>query len=100
MRYDGSESIKNMDDILLFGRTLEELKKKLKVFLGYYEEKNLKLKPSKMVISKEVEFAGTAIRAEKLQDEDVVNILPREKRIQAFMELKKPEKKKCKYGVA
>ena len=25
MRYDGSESIKNMDDVLLFGRTLEEL---------------------------------------------------------------------------
>ena len=47
-----------------------------------------------MVISEEVEFAGTAIRAEKIQEEDVVNILPREKRIQAFMELKKPETKK------
>ena len=32
MRYDGSESIKNMDDILLFGRSLEELKKKWKYF--------------------------------------------------------------------
>ena len=94
MRYDGSESIKNMDDVLLYGRTLEELKKKLEVFLGYCEEKNLKLKPSKMVISAEVEFAGTAIRAEKIQDDDVVNILPSEKRIQAFMELKKPETKK------
>ena len=94
MRYDGSESIKNMDDVLLYGRTLEELKKKLEVFLGYCEEKNLKLKPSKMVISEEVEFAGTAVRAEKIQDDDVVNILPREKRIQAFMELKKPETKK------
>ena len=94
MRYDGSESIKNMDDVLLFGRTLEELKKKLEVFLRYCEDKNLKLKPSKMVISEEVEFAGTAIRAEKIQDDDVVNILPREKRIQAFMELKKPETKK------
>ena len=47
-----------------------------------------------MVISEEVEFAGTEIRAEKKQDEDVVNILTREKRIQAFMELKKPETKK------
>ena len=62
--------------------------------MGYCEEKNLKLKPSKMVISEEVEFAGTAIRAEKVQDEDVVNILPRDKRIQAFVELKKPETKK------
>ena len=51
MRYDGSEAIKNMDDILMHGRTLEELKKKLKVFLKYCEEKNLKLKPSKMVES-------------------------------------------------
>ena len=38
MRYDGSESIKNKDDILLYGRTLEELKKKIEVFLGYCEE--------------------------------------------------------------
>ena len=81
MRYDGSEAIKNMDDVLMHSRTLEELKKKLEVFLKYCEEKNLKLKPSKIVISEEVEFAGTAIRAEKIQDDDVVNILPREKRI-------------------
>ena len=44
-----------------------------------------------MVISEEVKFAGTAIRAEKIHDNDVVHILPREKRVQAFMELKKPE---------
>ena len=94
MRYDGSESIKNMDDISLFGRTLEELKKKLEVFLGYCEEKNLKVKPSKMVISEEVEFEGTAFRAETIQEDDVVNILPRDKRIKAFMELKKSETKK------
>ena len=68
MRYDGSEAIKNMDDILLHGQTLEELEKKLKAFMKYCEEKNLKLKPSKMVISEEVEFAGTAIRAEKKND--------------------------------
>ena len=47
MRYDGSEAIKNMDDVMMHGRTLEELEKKLKVFLKYCEEKNLKLKPSK-----------------------------------------------------
>ena len=45
LRYDGSEFIKNMDDILLYGRSLEELKKKLEVFIGYYDKKNLKLKP-------------------------------------------------------
>ena len=47
-----------------------------------------------MVISEEVEFAGTAIRVETIQEDDVVNILPRDKRIKAFMELKKPETKK------
>ena len=94
MRYDGSEAIKNMDDTLLHGQTLEELEEKLKVFMKYCETKNLKLKPSKIVISEEVEFAGTAIRAEKKHDNDVVHILPMEKRVQAFMELKKPKTKK------
>ena len=37
MRYDGSETIKNMDDVLMHGRTMEELKKKLEVFLKYCE---------------------------------------------------------------
>ena len=64
MRYDESVSIKNMDDILLYGRSLEELQKKLEVFIGYCDKKNLKLKPLKMVIGEEVEFAGTMIRAE------------------------------------
>merc|ERR1712044_143537 len=94
MRYDGSEAIKNMDDIMMHGQTLEELKKKLIVFLKYCEEKNLKLKPSKMVISEEVEFAGSAIRAEKKNETDVVHIVPREKKIQTFFELKKPTTKK------
>ena len=44
-RYDRSEAIKNMDDILLHGQTLEELEEKLKVFMKYCENKNLKLKP-------------------------------------------------------
>ena len=79
MRYDGSESIKNMDDVLLFGRTLEKLHQKIEVFVKYCEEKNLKLKPSKMVISEEVEFAGTVVKAETVQNEDVVSILPRDK---------------------
>ena len=47
-----------------------------------------------MVISEEVEFAGTAIRAETVENEDVVSILPRDKRVKAFMDLKKPETKK------
>ena len=55
MRYDGSEAIKNVDDILLYRRTIEGLKMKIEVFLGFCEEKNLKLKPSKMKIGEEVQ---------------------------------------------
>jgi len=91
---DGRESIKNMDDVLLFGRTLEELQQKIEVFMKYCEEKNLKLKPSKMVISEEVEFAGTVVKADTVQNEDVVSILPRDKRVQAFQDLKKQVTKK------
>ena len=54
----------------------------------------LKLKPSKMTIGDEVKFAGTTIRAETVENEDVVGILPQDKRIKAFFELKKPETKK------
>ena len=73
---------------------MEELKKKIEVFLGFCEEKNLKLKPSKMTIGEEVEFTETTIRAETQENEDVVSILPQDKRIKAFFELKKPETKK------
>ena len=41
-----------------------------------------------------MEFAGTAVRAETVKNEDVVSILPRDKRVKAFMDLKKPETKK------
>ena len=47
-----------------------------------------------MTIGEEVEFAGTTIRAETVENQDVVSILPRDKRIKAFFELKKPETKK------
>ena len=82
----------------MYGGTLEELKKKIEVFVGYCEKKNFKLKPSKMVISEEVEFAGTAIRAETVENEDVVSILPRDKRVKAFMDLKKTRDKEGNPG--
>ena len=43
-----------------------------------------------MTIVEEVEFTGTTIRAETIQNEDVVSILPRDKRVKAFFEVKKP----------
>ena len=98
MKYDGSQAIKNMDDVLLYGRTLEELKTKLETFWGFCKEKNLKLKPSKMNIGEEVEFAGTAIRADTVENEEVVSILPKDKRIKAIFDLQKARNKEGNTG--
>ena len=51
-----------------------------------------------MVIREEFEFAGTVIRAETVQNEDVVSILPRDKRVKAFMDLKKTRDEKGDTG--
>ena len=64
MRRDSSGALKNMDDILLHGRNLKELKDKLENFLEFAREKNLELKPSKLQISEQVEFGGTVISSE------------------------------------
>ena len=89
MRYDSSGSIKNMDDVLLYGRTIKELQRKLENFLGFCKENNLKLKPSKLNISEQVEFDGTLISSEIVKNEQVVFVLPKDNRIQAFFNLKK-----------
>ena len=93
-RRDNSGALKNMDDVLLHGRTLEELKMKLESFLAFCREKNLKLKPSKLNISEEVEFGGAVISSKLVKKEQVVCILPKDKRIQAFFSMKKPQTKK------
>ena len=51
-------SLKNMDKVLIAGRDMEDLKSKLHTFLGFCQEKNIKLKPSKFLISTEVKFGG------------------------------------------
>ena len=89
-RFDGTGCLKNCDDWLLFGSTLEEIEKKLTNLLEFCQSKNLKLNPAKLVISEEVEFGGTTISAESVRDEEVIFIGPKSKRIKAFEELKKP----------
>ena len=74
-----------MDDILLHGRTLEELNIKIENFLEFCRDQNLKLKPSKLTISEEVEFGGAVISSKLVKNEQVVCILPKDKRIQAFL---------------
>ena len=93
-RRDNSGALKNMDDILLHAKTIPELKIKLENFLTFCRAKNLKLKPSKLNISEEVEFGGTLISSKLVKKEQVVCILPKDKRIEAFFNLKKPKNKK------
>ena len=57
--------LKNMDDFLLFGKSLDELEKKLEKFMEFTKKKNLKLNPKKFFIGEEVEFGGSTVSAEK-----------------------------------
>ena len=63
-----------MDDLLICGDSLKEVKEKVEEFSMFSKKKNRKLKTSKFMISKEVEFGGSVVSAEMVQGEDVVNI--------------------------
>ena len=63
------------------------------MFLKFCKKKNLKLKTDKFKISENVEFAGATLNAELVRGEQVVNILPKNGRINAFQNLKRPETK-------
>ena len=54
----------------------------------------MKLKPSKFVIGEEVEFGGALITSETVGSKNVVNILPKSQRVQAFQNLRRPRNKK------
>ena len=74
-----------------YSDTLEELKKELELFLEMCKKKNLKLKTLKFRVGVEVEFGGTIISSETVEKDTVVCILPKNARIQAFQNLKKPK---------
>ena len=63
-----------MDDVMLHRRIIGELKGKLENFLAFCREKNLKLKPSKLNISVEVEFGGAVISSKIVKEEQVVGM--------------------------
>ena len=85
--------VKNMDDLAFFADNLADLEKHVCNFLQFCKEKNLKLKTDKFKISEHVEFAGATLNAELVKGEQVVNILPKNGRIDAFQNLKRPETK-------
>ena len=60
--------IKNMDDVLFAGRSLEDLQQKLETFLEFCRHKNIKLKSSKFRVASNVEFGGCIVSRESLGD--------------------------------
>ena len=63
-------------------------------FLLSCQAKNIKLKPSKFFISTCVEFGGCRISADRLRDKGFIFIKPKEGRVRAFSELKRPSTKR------
>ena len=88
-----SNVVKNMDDLAFYTDSLEDLEKHVCEFLKFCKAKNLKLKTDKFKISESVEFARAILNAELVRGEKVVNILPKNGRIDAFQNLKRPETK-------
>merc|ERR1712081_77227 len=85
--------VKNMDDILFFAESLQDLEKVVCEFLKFCRLKNLKLKTDKFRISEHVDFAGAQINSELVRGERIVSIVPKDGRIMAFQDLKRPENK-------
>ena len=78
-----------MDDVLICGRDMEDLGNKMHTFLDFCKEKNIKLKPSKFRIATEVEFGGCIISRETLEESAFIE--PKNNRILALEELRKPQ---------
>ena len=58
-----------------------------------------KLKTKKFMVGSEVEFGGSVITVEKVQNQDLIFIAPKSMRIRAFEELRRPETKKRLSGL-
>ena len=93
-RWDGTETLNNMNNWLLFGETLEELEEKILNLMHFCRDKPLKFNPEKLIISEQVEFRGPIISAETIRDEEIVFVGPKNKRVKAFQSLKRPSNKK------
>ena len=63
-------------------------------FLQSCHAKNIKLKGTKFLISTCVEFGGCRISHDTLNDKGFVFIQPKEQRVRAFEELKRPSTKR------
>ena len=93
MRYS-TDVLKNMDVLLFSGENVEELQEKIERFLVFEEEKNMKIKQSKFEVREHIEFGGSVVSSELINNNQVVTIQPRDGRIQTLFEMKKPSSKK------
>ena len=57
------------------------------------KSKNLNLRLSKFMVGSEIKFGGSMITVEKVQNQDLIFITPKLKRIRALEELRKPQTK-------
>ena len=86
--------LKNIDDFLLYGTTLEDLELQIEKLMKLCSRINLKLAPSKFVLNTSVKFGGTVISAEKIQNNSVIFLDPPDKRILAVTEMEQPKSRK------
>ena len=94
VRWQEGDVLKNMDDLLLSAETLEEVELEMDKLMKFCQEKNLKLNPEKFVVSNEVEFGGSLISHQTIKEEEIIFIDPKDRRIRAFSEMKKPRSKR------
>ena len=88
------EILKNMDDFLLFGSSMEELEVQIEKLMHWCRQINLKLSPHKFKLDTQVKFSGSVITAEKVRNETLIFIDPPDLRIQALADMPRPNTKK------
>merc|ERR1712215_105723 len=87
--------LKNIDDFLLYGNTLDDLELQIEKLMKLCRKINLKLAPSKFVLNTAVKFGDTIIiSAEKIKNNSVIFLDPPDKRILAVTEMEQPKNRK------
>ena len=81
--------VKNMDDWMLDAWNMVELEQKLEKFLQFADKKTPKLKTKKFVIGSEVEFGGSVLTVEKVKNQELIFITPKNQGFQGALSTRK-----------
>ena len=68
--------IKNVDDFCIFGSSIKDLEEQIEKLMKMCAKINLKLAPSKFMLSSAVKFGGTIISSQRIKDGNVIFIDP------------------------